>query len=213
LTLAACGGAGTNYNRNPNPKPSTTYPFLLEVTLQPDSTPSIPVAGTVQVAANAGYQVSSNEVDYNPVTSSATWSTSNAAVATVDKGLVTGTGIGSATISASLDGKPGKTLVVVGQTAFLDVSKTTAGPLSLSAFPDQQYKASASYSDGSVLDLTAYATWNSSAPRVLRFYTSYDPYDYVHNVGEAALLTTGTTTITATLETGEVWSLDVTVVP
>jgi len=101
----------------------------------------------------------------------------------------------------------------VGQTASLDIPRTTTGGLSLSAYPDQQFKASATYPDGSVIDLTAYATWNSSAPRVLRFYTSYDPYDYVHNPGEAALLTTGTTTITATLETGEVWSLDVTVVP
>ena len=203
LPVAGCGAKS-------NSKPSTTYPFLSEVTLLPSSAPSITVTGTVQVAANGGYQVSSNEVDYNTVTSSATWSTSNAAVATVDKGLVTGTGIGSATISASLDGKTGKTLVVVGQTATLDISADTGG-FSLSAHPDQQFKASASYSDGSVLDLTAYATWKSSAPGVLKFYD--DPYDYVHNIGEAALLATGTTTITATLETAEVGSWDVTVVP
>jgi hypothetical protein len=179
------------------------------LTLQPGSAPSIAVAGTVQVSANASYQVSATEISDKDVTSSATWSSSNAHVATVNKGLVTGTGIGSATISASLDGKTGKTLVVVGQTATLDITVIGNGAFSLSA-PDQQFKASASYSDGSVLDLTAYASWTSSAPEVLKFY---DLSDYLHGPGEAALLTTGNTTITATLEAGEVGSLDVTVVP
>jgi len=197
----------------PATSPSTKYPFLSTVTLQPGSSPSIAQAGTVQVGANGAYQVSATETQYNDVTTSATWSSSNNAVATVSKGLVTGTGIGSATISASLNGKTGKTLVVVGQTATLAIIRTTTGGLSLAAYPDQQFKASASYPDGSVLDLTGYATWNSSTPTVLRFYLTYDPFDYVHSPGEAALLATGTTTITVTLQTGEVNSLDVTVVP
>jgi hypothetical protein len=207
LSLAACGGAGTHSNSSP---PGTTYPFVVEVTLQPLSAPSIPVAGTVQVAASAGYQVSSNEVDYNPVTTTAVWSSSDAAVATVNTGLVTGTGIGSATITASFEGKTGQTLVIVGQTTTLDITATGTGGFSLSAHPDQQFKASASYSDGNVLDLTSYATWNSSPAGILAFY---DPYDFTHNIGEAKLLATGTTTVTAALETGEVGSLDVTVVP
>jgi trimeric autotransporter adhesin len=206
LTVAACGGAGTH--SNPGTTPGTTYPFLSEVTLQPGSAPSIAVAGTVQVGANAGYQVSATEIQYNDVTTSATWSSSNAAVATVDKGLVTGAGIGSATISASLDGKTGTTLVVVGQTPTLDITPSVTPVFSLSANPDRHFQASASYSDGSVLDLTGYVTWSSSAPGVLKFYN-----DYVHDPGEAALLATGTATITATLDTGDVGSLDVTVLP
>jgi hypothetical protein len=91
------------------------------------------------------------------------------------------------------------------------VARADTGGLSLSAFPDQHFKASASYSDGSVLDLTSYATWSSSAPGVLKFYD--DPFDYLHDVGEAALLATGTTTITATLKTGELGTMDVTVLP
>jgi len=208
LTLAACNGAysGTNSGTNSG----TTYPYLSGVTLQPGSAPSITVAGTVYVGANAGYQVSGTEIDYKDVTSSVTWSTSNAAVATVNKGLVTGTGIGSATITASLDGKTGTTLVVVGQTPTLDVTPTATGTFSLSANPDQHFQASASYSDGTVLDLTIYATWSSIVPGVLKFY---GPLDYTHDVGEATLLATGTTTITATLDSGDVGSLDVTVVP
>lgn len=203
LSLVACNSgaySGTNSG--------TSYPYLTSVTLQPGSAPSIAVAGTVQVGANAGYQVSANEIDYNDVTTSATWSTSNASVASVNKGLVTGTGIGSATISATLNGKTGTTLVVVGQTPTLTITSTGAGTFSLSANPDQHFRASASYSDGSALDLSAYVTWSSSAPGVLMFYN-----DFVHDAGEATLLTTGTSTITATLYTGDLATLDVTVVP
>lgn len=204
LNVTACGDGYTN--SNPGGK---KYPFLVEVSLQPTTSPSIAVAGTVAVRADAAYQVSSQEVDYTIVTSSASWSSSNPAVATVDQGLVTGTGTGSTTISASFDGKTGTTLVVVGQTPTVGITPT--GPFSLSAGTDLHFKASASYSDGSVLDLTNYATWNSSAPEVLQFYN--DPLDFLHGPGEAALLATGTTTLAATLDTGEAASVDVMVVP
>jgi len=206
LTLIACNSGYTGTH----PGTGTNYPFLSEVTLQPGSAPSIAVAGTVQVGASGAYQVSATEIQYNDVTTSAVWSSSNDAVATVSGGLVTGTGIGSATISASFNGKTGKTVVVVGQTATLDITATGTGVFSLSANPDQHFKASASYSDGTVLDLTIYATWSSSAPGVLKFF---DPFDYVHDPGEATLLATGTTTVTATLDSGDLGSLDLTVVP
>jgi hypothetical protein len=207
LSLVACNSAYTGSNSGTG----TNYPFLADVTLRAGTTPSIAVAGTVLVGASAGYQVSATEIQYNDVTTSATWSSSDDTVATVSKGLVTGTGIGSATISASLNGKTGTTLVVVGQTATVGIAKADMGGLSLSVFPDQHFKASASFSDNSVLDLTSFATWSSSAPEILKFYD--DPFDYLHDVGEATLLATGTTTITATLQTGEAASLDVTVVP
>jgi trimeric autotransporter adhesin len=216
LTLVACSGsypgatpAGPGSPGNPgNPGPTPTYPFLSEVTLQPSSAPSIAVAGTVLVGANAAYQDSATQISYKDVTSSATWSTSKDTVATVEKGLVTGNGIGSATITASFGGKTATTLVVVGQTPALDVTSTDKGMFSLTANPDQHFQVTASYSDGNVLDLTVYVTWGSSKPEILKFFN-----DYVHDVGEATLLTTGTTTITATMDSGEVGSLDVTVVP
>jgi len=219
LTLVACSSsypgatpAGPGNPGSPgnpgNPGPTPTYPFLSGVSLQPSSAPSIAVAGTVQVGANAAYQDSATEISYKDVTSSAKWSTSKDAVATVENGLVTGAGIGSATITASFGGQTATTLVVVGQTPTLDVTSTGKGMFSLSANPDQLFQATASYSDGNVLDLTVYVTWSSSKPEVLKFFN-----DYVHDVGEATLLTTGTTTITATLDSGEVGSLDVTVVP
>lgn len=203
LILAACSGANSGINSG------SASGALSGVTLQPAAAPSIAVAGTVQVGANAGYQESSTTV-YKDVTSSATWSSSDTSVATVSKGLVTGAGIGSATITASLDGKTGTTQVVVGQALTLEVTPTTPGTFSLSANPDQHFQALAHYSDGAVLDLTHYTTWNSSRTTVLAFY---DPSDYTHEPGEALLVSTGTATVTATLDLEHVGSVNVIVLP
>ncbi len=200
LTLAACSSAYPGTNSGP----------LSGLALQPAAAPSIAVAGTVQVGANGAYQESATKVLYKDVTSSATWSTSNAAVATVNKGLVTGTGIGSATITASLDGKTATTMVVVGQTLVLEITPTGTDTFSLSANRDRHFQALANYSDGTVLDLTPYTSWSSSVPTVLQFY---DPLDYTHDIGEATLLATGTTKITATLDLDHVGTFNVIVLP
>jgi hypothetical protein len=147
---------------------------------------------------------------FKDVTSSATWSSSDTAVATVNNGLVTGTGIGSATITAALDGKTGTAVVVVGQTLTLEVTPVTPETFSLSANPDQHFQALAHYSDGSTLDLTHYTTWSSSHTGVLAFY---DPSDYTHEPGEALLVSPGTTTVTATLDIEHVGSVSVVVLP
>ena len=142
LALAACSSAYSG----------THSGTLSGMTVQPAAVPSIPVAGTVQIGANGAYQQSATQVSYKDVTSSATWSSSNQAVATVQKGLVTGTGIGSATITASLDGKTGTTVVVVGQALVLEVTPTGTDTFSLSGNRDRQFQALANYSDGTVLD-------------------------------------------------------------
>ncbi len=200
LALAACSGAYSGTNSG----------TLSGVTLQPGAAPSIAVAGTVQVGANGAYQESAAKISYKDVTSSATWSSSNASVATVNDGLVTGTGIGSATITASLEGKTGTTVVVVGQTLILEVTPSDAATFSLSANPNRKFQALAHYPDGTVLDLTMFATWSSSVPLVLQFH---DPSDYAHLPGEATLLATGTTTVTATLDLEHLASIGVIVFP
>ena len=202
LTLGACGGT--------NSGTSSGSGALSAVALQPAAVPSIAVGGTVQVGANAAYQGSSTNTIYKDMTSSAIWSSSDTAVATVSDGLVTGTGIGSATITASLDGKTGTTVVVVGQALTLEVTPTTPGTFSVSANRDQHFQALAHYPDGSALDLTHYTIWSSSLSGVLAFY---DPSDYTHAPGEALLVAPGTTTVTATLDIEHVGSVNVIVLP
>ena len=197
LTLVACNSAtnaGTNQQK---------YPFLVAFNVQPNSAPSIAVGNTVQLGANAEYQISVTDFANKDVTNSASWSTSNPDVATVNKGLVTGTGIGSATISASLDGKTGSTLVVVGQTGVLDITPTD--PFSLSATPEIDFYATETFPDGSTLDVSGPATWTASPGGIV------DIYPYLG--GHAKLVATGTTTITATLDTGETGAVTITVVP
>jgi len=201
LTLAACSSA----------RPGTNFGTLSGLTLKPATAPSIEVAGTVQVGANGAYQQSASEISYRDVTASASWSSSNPAVATVVKGLVTGTGIGSTMITAVLDGRKGTTMVVVGQTLVLQVTPIGADTFSVSANPDRHFQALANYSDGTVLDLTTFVTWSSSVPAVLQFY---DPLVvYTHDIGEAALLAPGTAKVTATLDLGHVGTYDVIVLP
>ena len=198
--LATCGGSNSVANSG----------TLSGVSLRPAAAPSIAVAGTVQVGANGAYQQSGSKVSYQNVTSSATWSSSNPAVAAVDKGLVTGTGIGSATIAASLDGKTGTTVVVVGQALTLEVTPTVPGTFSLSANLNRQFQALAHYSDGTVLDLTPYVVWSSNNSGVVLFY---DPTDFTQAPGDATLVAPGTATVTATLDLEHVGSFGVMVLP
>jgi hypothetical protein len=100
------------------------------------------------------------------LTEQVTWSSSDDSVATVSnaagsRGLVTGLGIGSTSISASLSG-------VSGSTA-LDVSGAMLVSIDVSPFLQSmakgtqvQFSAMGNYSDLSTQDLTAQVTWSTS---------------------------------------------------
>jgi hypothetical protein len=197
LIVAACGGGYLNPNQNQKP--------LVQIQVFAKSIPSVAPGGTVQLGANGWYQLSRTQVFDKDVTKSATWSTSNPAIATVNEGLVTSTGIGSVTITATLAGKTGSTTVVVGLTSTIAITPTAADPFSKSATPQQQFFAEATYSDGTVLDLSSFGAWSSNPTGILTFY--------VNDPGDATFVATGTTTITAKFRTGETPTVTVTVVP
>jgi hypothetical protein len=200
LVFTGCGGGYQNA-RPPNQPPNQNS--LAQIQVIASAVPSIQISDTVRLYASAGYQNSPNSVTYTDVTNSATWSTSDPAVATVSNGVVTVTGSGPVTIAASYGGKSGATTVVVGLTSTIAISPR--GPFSMSATPNVSFVAKATYSDGTVLDLTNFADWTSSPTGILTF-DFYFP-------GYATFGATGTTTIAATLPTGEVATLAVTVGP
>ena len=101
-------------------------------------------------------------------------------------------------------------MVVVGQALVLEVTPIGTDTFSLSGNRDRHFQALANYPDGTVLDLTTYVIWSSSAPAVLQFY---DPLVYTHDIGEAALLTTGAAKVTATLDLEHIGTLNVIVLP
>jgi hypothetical protein len=195
------GGCGGGYqNVTPPDKPPYQKSFA-QVQVFAPAGPSIATGGTVLVSASAVYQISPNSFTNMDVTHSAAWTTSDAAIATVNNGVVTGTGTGSVTISAAFGGKSGSMTVFVGLTNYITISPT--GPFRLSSSGISFY-ATETLPDGSTLDVSGPATWNSSSG-VLNIY----PYAG----GWADIVAAGTTTVTATLDTGEVGSVDVTVVP
>jgi len=197
LTLSAC-----NSVNNAGTKPPS-YPLLVGVTLKTQSVPAIAVAGTLPVSVSAQYQVSASEFTEKDVTGSVSWDTSSTAVATVSKGVVTGTGIGSATISATFDGKSGSTMVFVGLTHYIAI--TPPGPFSL-VTPSVTFVATEHFSDGSTLEVSDLTTWTTSPEGIISMY----PY----LSGDATIVATGTTTVTATtLDSAEAGSVDVTVGP
>ena len=142
------------------------------------------------------------------MTKSATWSTSDAAVATVNGGRVTGVGVGSAKITGAYRGHTNSVTVVVGLEPILTVTPDSPTPFHLSQ-RQRQFFAHAAYTDGTQLDLTEFVVWTSSSTEVVRF--PFDPYGLTP--GLASLISTGATTITATHRPGEQGNLTVTVDP
>jgi hypothetical protein len=199
LVLTGCGGGYQNLAPNKPPYQKS----LAQVQVIATAGPSIQISGTVLVSASAVYQNSPTSFTSTDVTNSATWTTSDPAIASVNNGLVTGTGIGSVTISAAFGGKSGSMTVFVGLTNYITISPT--GPFRLSATPNLNFYATETFPDGSTLDVSGPAIWYVSSGRVI------DMYPYLG--GYATLVAAGTTTVTATVSTGEVGTLTVTVVP
>jgi hypothetical protein len=158
---------------------------VASVAVTPDSS-SVAVGGTVQLSA-ATADAGGEPLSGRPVT----WSTDNAAVATVSgTGLVTGVAPGSATLAATSEGKRG--------TAVLTVTAAPAPVASVEIMP-----ASQTVAEGSRVQLTTVpkdsagqpltgrtATWATSDPRVAT----------VSGTGLVTGVAAGLATITATSE-------------
>ncbi len=122
------------------------------------------------------------------LSSSATWTSSDASVVTVDShGSALGAGVGSATISVSYQGQ-------TATSGGVQVTPATAAALSLSpvrasimAGTTQQFTATVTNSDGSTQDVTNSATWSSTSTAVAT----------VNSTGLAIGTGTGNSTIAA----------------
>jgi uncharacterized protein YjdB len=100
------------------------------------------------------------------LTTQVTWSTADAAVATVSAaGVVTGVGGGETAVRATRDGVTGEAVVTVSSAALSAIEVAPAAP-SLSRGTTQQLTATARFSDGSTQDITQLATWSSASPGV-----------------------------------------------
>jgi len=142
-------------------------PVLQSITVAPN--PASVVAGsTVAFIATGHYSDSSTQ----NVTAHATWSSSNAGVATVVSSTGVASGIapgGPVTVTASLSGITGTTSLTVTappSPATLQSITVTPNPASVVAGSTVAFTATGHYSDNSTQNITSKARWTSSSSSV-----------------------------------------------
>lgn len=138
---------------------TAAVPTSLEVT---PTNPSVPKGTTQQFGATLIYSDSSTQ----DVTSTATWTSSDATVAPVSnssgtKGLAAASTEGSATISATAMGQTGSTTMTVSSAAITSIDVTPKNS-TVPAGYERQFTATATLSDGSTSDVTQDVLWTSN---------------------------------------------------
>ncbi|MEZ4473875.1 MAG: Ig-like domain-containing protein [bacterium] len=104
---------------------------------------------------------------HRDVTAEATWASSNPAVATVDAGTVIAVGPGSASISVELAQGRASIDVTVEEAVTLDRIQITPENPRLALEGEEQFTATAHYSDGTTADVTDQVEWAVDDDRVL----------------------------------------------
>jgi hypothetical protein len=191
VALLACGGDGGS---SPGPI-APTGPVVTTIVV---ISPGIPlqVGGTFALSAEVR-----DEKGATIAGKTVTWTSANAAVATVSSaGVVTGTGPGTTTISASVDSKTGSATVSVAQ---VPVFAVTITPLAGPAVAGETTPLTVVLNDRNGNELAGRRiTWSSSAALVATVDAS----------GRLAAASPGVTTVTA-LSEGVSGTLAVTVTP
>ena len=147
------------------------------------ATSSIALGTKTQLQAVATFTDNSSQ----NVSSLVQWSSSNAAVASVNsQGVVTGAGVGQVTISATF-GSISRSATLTVTNAITTSIQITPAAKSLPKGTKQQYQAMATFSDNSSQDLTSQVDWDSSDSNVAT----------IDLVGEATAFNEGNTIISA----------------
>lgn len=180
LLLAACGGGGDGTK----PTPIDNTPVVTTVTIVP---------GVAQIEIGASTTLAAQIKDQNGATMSsktATWTSGSPGTVTIDgNGVARGVGVGSATVSASVDGKSGVAIVNVQPLAVTSVAITAPATGTLAG---TTFALTAVLKDRNGADLTGrFVGWTSSNTRIATIGTT---------TGNVTALTAGTTTITALSE-------------
>jgi len=190
LLLAGCGGGGSSSSSSPSSGSGTT---LTSITVSP-SAPSVGVGSVQKFTATGKYSDNSTQ----DLTSSATWSSSPATVATVqtgklNPGVATGVAAGTATITASSGAVSGSTtLAVTTKLASINAIAVTPAAPSVVAGSSLKLKATGTRTDGTSQDVTSSATWTSSDPTKAAVQTSGQS-----SPGQVSGIANGSATITA----------------
>jgi len=175
---------------------ATATVTVVDTTLQSISIQAVaplPIGQTVNLVATGVFADGSKQ----DVTSQATWSSSDATIATVGntattKGQVTGVAAGTVTVTAAIQAISGTVQISVVAKKITSIGITPAQPI-LQRGVTQAFKATAVYDDNSTGDVTQQATWSTDNASVLTVVATGA------NAGLATAQGAGSTTITATL--------------
>jgi trimeric autotransporter adhesin len=172
LLLSSCGGFF--------PSADT----IVSISLSPASAMILPNA-TQQFTATATY---GNNTTGN-VSSQVTWTSSAPSIATVSNtGLATAVAVGTSTITATSGTVNGTASLTVSSKTITSITISPANPsISLIGGQTQQFTATATFSDGTIGDVTTTSTWTSSNTSVA----------IINSTGLATPVSVGGTTIGA----------------
>ena len=152
-----------------------------------------PTSADIPVGTNQQFTATGTFSDggMSNLSAKATWISSDPTVATVDNvGLVKAVSQGKATISATLDSFNSSGALTVDPAALVSISVTPIGP-GITVGEMQQFTATADYTDNSMVDVTAMASWSSSNGSVASITSG----------GALSGLAKGQSTISATFNT------------
>jgi uncharacterized protein YjdB len=140
---------------------TVTPATLVSLAITPTN-PSIALGTTLQFTATGTYTDASTQ----DLTNTATWSSSNPAVATLSnaaggRGLAAGTAQGATTVGALVNGITASTQLTVTPATLVSLAITPTNP-SIALGTNLRLAATGIYTDGSSQDLTTNVTWSSS---------------------------------------------------
>jgi len=179
--VAGCGGG----DQGRDPILGLPAADVISIAVTP-ATAAVDIGASQQYLAIATYtDGSSRDVSIN-----AAWTSDTPAVATVNAatGLAVGVNAGASVIAAAFNGKSGSATLTVNATTLQSIVVLPANP-SIVVATSQQFVVIGTFSDNTTRDISALATFTSSAPAVATINAS---------TGLASGLSAGVTTITAT---------------
>ncbi len=178
---------------------SSTTVTLTRLELTP-ATPSLAAGTKLQLTATGVF----SDGSMRNLSAMATWASANATILTVStSGEVTGVAAGTTTVTATQGGRTASLDVTVTAATLESISLTPPLP-SIAVGTTQQFVATGLFSDGSTQDVSAQATWASSATAT----ATIDAAGLATGVAEGTALMTATlggvsggTTLTVTAVT------------
>jgi uncharacterized protein YjdB len=147
---------------------TVTPATLVSIAVSPATRAPLPIGLTQQYTVQGTYSDGSSQ----NLTSSASWSLQNGMlsdgkVTISTSGLATAVAVGTSTITATVNGKTSSATLTVGTATLVSITIPLGNP-SLAAGITANYTATGHYTDGNTADVTAMATWTSSAPTVVQ---------------------------------------------